>query len=176
MKQTRGAALAWAVPSVALDGVPGGGRRPLSRILMAFLAGVVTAAVALGAFMLGQREPGRPAARPAPPVLITAPEPPLTVTVDASSSTAAAIPTLAPSPQSDRTRDQWLLDNLRSLGYVIINPLVVIHKAHEACRLFQQDKSPEQVNRHMSATTGMNMDDTVQLTSSAMLAYYPNCA
>jgi hypothetical protein len=28
----------------------------------------------------------------------------------------------------------------------------------------------------MSAVTGLNIDDTLQLTSSAMLAYYPNCA
>lgn len=208
MKQATGADLAWAVTHTALDVVPGDGRRPLSKALVAFLAGVAVAAVALGAFMLGRRELERvnkpsaqptstavlpmpadtlprhevltpvitPVAKPAPPALVTAPESPPTATVDVSPPEAAGIPSPALSPQSDRARDQWLLDNLRSLGYVIINPPVVIHKAHEACRLFQQDESPEQVNRQMSAITGMNLDDTVQLTSSAMLAYYPNCA
>jgi hypothetical protein len=208
MKQAKGADLAWAVTHTALDVVPGDGRRPLSKTLVAFLAGVAVAAVALGAFMLGQREPERvnkpptqqtstallpapaaalpshevltsviaPVAKPAPPAPVTAPESLPAVTVDASPPAVAEIPSPAPSPQSDRARDQWLLDNLRSLGYVIINPAIVIHKAHEACRLFQQDESPEQVNQQMSAITGMNLDDTVQLTSSAMLAYYPNCA
>ena len=80
------------------------------------------------------------------------------------------------SPHFDPARDQWLLDNLRSLGYTIINPALVISSAYQACHLFQQGESPEQVNQQMSAKTGLNIDDTVQLTSSAMLAYYPNCA
>jgi hypothetical protein len=208
MRQARDADLAWAVPHAALGVVPGDGWRPLSKPLVAFLAGVAVAAVALGACMLGRREPERvnkPSAQPtstailpmpadarprhevltsviasvatlAPPASVTAPESPPTATVDASPPEVAEIPSPVFYPQPDRARDQWLLDNLRSLGYVIINPPVVIHKAHEACRLFQQDKSAEQVNRQMSAITGMNLDDTVQLTSSAMLAYYPNCA
>jgi hypothetical protein len=77
-------------------------------------------------------------------------------------------------PQFDPARDQWLLNNMRSLGYVIVNPQLVISNAHEACRLFQQGESSEQVNQQMSTRTGANMTDTLQLTSSAMLAY-PNC-
>jgi hypothetical protein len=180
MKQARGADLAWAVTHTALDGVPGDGRRPLSKALVAFLAGVAVATVALGAFMLGRREAERVSRPPAQPTSTAVLPMPADVRprheVLTSVIAPAEVPSLAPSPQSDRARDQWLLDNLRSLGYVIINPPVVIHKAHEACRLFQQDESPEQVNRQMSAITGMNLDDTVQLTSSAMLAYYPNCA
>jgi uncharacterized protein DUF732 len=117
-----------------------------------------------------------PAAEPVPAVPSTASEPPLTVTIEASPAAATEIPPPAPSAQFDRVRDQWLLDNLRSLGYTIINPPLVIHTAYAACLLFQQGESPEQVNQQMSATTGMSMDDTLQLTSSAMLAYYPNCA
>ncbi|MBO0880111.1 MAG: DUF732 domain-containing protein, partial [Mycobacterium sp.] len=79
-------------------------------------------------------------------------------------------------PTVDPGRDQWLLDNLRSLGYSIINPALVINSAYQACHLFQQGESPEQVNQQISATTGLNIDDTLQLTSSAMLAYYPDCA
>jgi hypothetical protein len=98
------------------------------------------------------------------------------VTIEASTLAATEIPRPALLPQFDRVRDRWLLDNLRSLGYTIINPPLVIHNAYEACRLFQLGESPEQVNQQMSAMTSMNMDDTLQLTSSAMLAYYPNCA
>jgi hypothetical protein len=101
-----------------------------------------------------------------------------TVVIEAAppAATEMSPPAPAPSPHFDPARDQWLLDNLRSLGYTIINPALVISSAYQACHLFQQGESPEQVNQQMSATTGLNIDDTLQLTSSAMLAYYPNCA
>jgi hypothetical protein len=178
--ESRGVDLAWSVAHTALDVVPGDGRRPLPKALLAFLvaflAGVAVAAVALVAFMLGQREPERINAPPTQPTSTAAfPTPAAT-----PPSHEALVPVIAsaavPSSQFDRVRDQWLLDNLRSLGYLIINPPLVIHNAHESCRLFEQGESPEQVNQQMSAVTGLNIDDTLQLTSSAMLAYYPNCA
>jgi hypothetical protein len=117
-----------------------------------------------------------PAAKRAPVAPSTAPKPRPTVTIEASPAAATEKPAPAPSSSFDPSRDQWLLGNLRSLGYTIINPSLVISSAYQACRLFQQGESPEQVNQQMSALTGMNIDDTLQLTSSAMLAYYPNCA
>jgi hypothetical protein len=113
---------------------------------------------------------------PVPPSVTSEPRP--TIVIEAAPPAAAEIspPAPVPSPYFDPARDQWLLDNLRSLGYTIINPALVISSAYQACHLFQQGAAPEQVNRQMSATTGLNIDDTLQLTSSAMLAYYPNCA
>lgn len=119
-----------------------------------------------------------PAAKRAPVVPNAAPEPGSPVAIEVSPPAATAIPPAppAPSPRFDPAGDQWLLDNLRSLGYTIINPSRVVSSAYQACRLFQEGESPEQVNQQMSVMTGLNIDDTLQLTSSAMLAYYPNCA
>ena len=63
---------------------------------------------------------------------------------------------------------------MQSLGYTIINPALVIAYAHEACRLLQQGESTDQMNQQMQARMGATTLDTLQLTSSAMLAY-PNC-
>jgi 7-keto-8-aminopelargonate synthetase-like enzyme len=79
-----------------------------------------------------------------------------------------------PAPAFDPSRDQWLLNNMRSLGYTIMNPPLVIANAHEACRLLQQGESTDQMNQQMQARMGASTLDTLQLTSSAMLAY-PNC-
>ena len=43
-----------------------------------------------------------------------------------------------------------------------------------ACRLFGRGETATQVNEQMSAKVGASMADTLQLTSSAILAY-PNC-
>jgi hypothetical protein len=51
----------------------------------------------------------------------------------------------------DASRDQWLLDHLRSLGYPIVNPPLVISNAHQACRLLQQGESTVQMNQQMSS-------------------------
>jgi hypothetical protein len=80
----------------------------------------------------------------------------------------------APVPVFEDSRDQWLLNNLRSLGYTIVDPSLVIANAHQACRLLQQGESTDQMDQQMQARMGANMTDTLQLTSSAMLAY-PNC-
>jgi hypothetical protein len=191
--------LVWATVDAVPDAARGAGLRRLPTTLLAFLAAIAVAGVTLGAFVFGGHEPERfntltpvalspshqvsasvitPAAKRAPVVPNTAPEPGATVTIEALSPAASEIPPSLPalSSQFDRSRDQWLLDNLRSLGYTIINPARVISSAYEACRLFEQGESPEQVNQQMSAVTGLNIDDTLQLTSSAMLAYYPNCA
>jgi uncharacterized protein DUF732 len=180
------------------DAAPGDGRRPVPKTPLAFLAAIAVAGVALGAFVFGGREPQRvntltavaeppshdvlasviaPAAKRAPAVPNVAPEP-ATVTIEAMPPEATEIPPALPAPSSqfDRSRDQWLLDNLRSLGYTIVNPARVISSAYQACHLFEQGEPPAQVNQQMSAMTGLNIDDTLQLTSSAMLAYYPNCA
>jgi hypothetical protein len=193
--QTTAADLAWSVDDNAPDVMPTDGARPLSKALLALLAAVVASAVALGAFMLGLREPDRvsaPAAAPAvatphssqfaaaakpAPTTAPPPKPKPRVRIEASPPVETEVPPPPPPPpppQFDPARDQWLLNNLRSLGYVIINPPLVISNAHEACRLFREGESSEQVNQEMSARMGANMIDTLQLTSSAMLAY-PNC-
>lgn len=74
----------------------------------------------------------------------------------------------------DPAADQRFLDQMRSLGYVIVNQQLILHNAHEACRLLRQGDSPEQVDQEMAARMGTNTADTLQLVSSAMLAY-PDC-
>jgi hypothetical protein len=201
--QTDAVDLAWSLEDTTSDAMLGDGRRPLSAVLLALLAVVAASGAALGAFVVGQHEPERinasrrassappppvappshavpvpvaaPAAKPAPPVPSTVRVAPPTITIDASPPVATEVPPPPPpAPQFDPARDQWLLNNMRSLGYVIVNPQLVISNAHEACRLFQQGKSSEQVNQQMSTRMGANITDTLQLTSSAMLAY-PNC-
>lgn len=122
-----------------------------------------------------------PVAAPRPTVPSTAPVPSPTVTIEASPPVQREVPPPrpaselpAPVPVFDDSRDQWLLNNLRSLGYTILNPALVIANAHEACRLLQQGESTEQMNQQMQARMGASTIDTLQLTSSAMLAY-PNC-
>jgi hypothetical protein len=122
-----------------------------------------------------------PLAAPAP-VSSTAPVPSPTVTIEASPPVQREVPPPpppvpeppAPMPVLDDSRDQWLLNNLRSLGYTIVNAPLVIANAHEACRLLQQGESTDQMNQQMQARMGASTIDTLQLTSSAMLAY-PNC-
>jgi hypothetical protein len=110
---------------------------------------------------------------------------PPTVTVEPAPTTVtvpAPIPTVpsrrrssAAAPREvDTLYDQRFLNQMRSLGYVIVNPQLALRNAHEACGLFRQGESAEQVNQQMSAQMGANMTDTLQLTSSAMLAY-PDC-
>jgi hypothetical protein len=86
----------------------------------------------------------------------------------------APSPPPAPSPAFDPARDQRLLNTLRLFGYTISDPPLVIEYAHQACRLFQQGESTDQVNQQMSAQIGTSMIETLELTSSAMLVY-PNC-
>jgi Protein of unknown function (DUF732) len=120
-----------------------------------------------------------PLAAPAPaPSTTAAPSP--TVRIEASPPVATEVPPpapapkLAPPPVFEDSQDQWLLNNLRSLGYTIINPSLVISNAHEACRLLQQGESTDEMNKEMQARMGTDLTDTLQLTSSAMLAF-PNC-
>lgn len=120
-----------------------------------------------------------PMAAPAPAPTTTAVPTP-TVTIDASPPVETEVPSPPPAPKPlpmpvfEDIHDQWLLNNLRSLGYTIINPALVISNAHEACRLLQQGESTDQMNQQMQERMGASMLDTLQLTSSAMLAY-PNC-
>ena len=119
-----------------------------------------------------------PLAAPKPPAPSTTPA----VTIEASPPVQREVPPPPPpvaapelpAPAFDPSCDQWLLNNMRSLGYTIMNPPLVIAKAHEACRLQQQGESTDQMNQHMQARMGASTLDTLQLTSSAMLAY-PNC-
>jgi hypothetical protein len=120
-----------------------------------------------------------PLAAPTPvPSIPVVPSP--TVRIDASPPVATEVPPPPPAskpppvPLFEDSQDQWLLNNLRSLGYTIVNPALVISNAHGACRLLQQGESTDQMNQQMQARMGASMLDTLQLTSSAMLAY-PNC-
>jgi hypothetical protein len=123
-----------------------------------------------------------PLAAPKPPAPSTTPAPSPTVTIEASPPVQREVPPPPPpvaapelpAPAFDPSRDQWLLNNMRSLGYTIMNPPLVIANAHEACRLLQQGESTDQMNQQMQARMGASTLDTLQLTSSAMLAY-PNC-
>ena len=120
---------------------------------------------------LAAPKPAVPSPTPAPAVTIEA-SPPVQHEIAPPPPPVPEPP--APTPVFDDSRDQWLLNNLRSLGYTIINPPLVIANAHEACRLLQQGESTDQMDRQMQARMGASMLDTLQLTSSAMLAY-PDC-
>jgi hypothetical protein len=111
--------------------------------------------------------------RPAAPPTVTVGAAPTTVTLAAPSMAIAAPRTPAVSaPRGvDPVNDQRFLDKMRSLGYTITDPQLAVRNAHETCRLFQLGESVEQVNRQMSAQMGANMTDTLELTSSAILAY-----
>ncbi len=101
------------------------------------------------------------------PTTVTVPAPAGTIHFPRRSSDAA--------PQAiDPAADQRFLDHMRSLGYVIVNPQLILHNAHEACRLLRQEDSAEQVDQEMAARMGTNTADSLQLVSSAMLAY-PDC-
>lgn len=111
----------------------------------------------------------------APPT-VTVPATPTTVTVRVPVTPTAPTRSLKRVTPSDvdSADDQQFLDRMRSLGYTITNPEVALRNAHETCRLFQMGESAEQVNQQMSARMGASMSDTLQLTSSAVLAY-PDC-
>ncbi len=126
-------------------------------------------------------------ASPAPPTTttVTVQASPTTVTVQAAPTTVTVKVPVTPTaptrslksvtPSSvDSANDQRFLDKMRSLGYTITDPQLALHNAHETCRLFQLGESVEQVNQQMSAKMGASMSDTLQLTSSAILAY-PDC-
>jgi len=105
----------------------------------------------------------------APTVTVGATPP--TVTVGAPATTASRV---AAPHAGEADDDQRFLEHMRSLGYVIFDPEVALSNAHEACRLLRRGESTDQVDQEMSARTGANMTDTVQLVSSAMLDY-PDC-
>ncbi len=104
----------------------------------------------------------------APTVTVEATPP--TVTVEAPATTASRVA----APHAGEADDERFLEQMRSLGYVIVNPQVALGNAHEACRLLRRGESTDQVDQEMSARTGANMTDTLQLVSSAMLVY-PDC-
>ncbi len=117
-------------------------------------------------------------------VTVQAPAPPpktTIVTVQAPAQTTTVRVTSEPPPEanvvpqlSQTVYDQRFLEKMRSLGYTITNESLAVRNAHEACRLFGQGETATQVNEQMSAKVGASMTDTLQLTSSAILAY-PNC-
>jgi hypothetical protein len=116
----------------------------------------------------------------ATPPTVTVKAAPPTITVEAAPTTVTQ-PAPLPAPSTaivpgevDTIYDHRFLDRMRSLGYLILNPPLMLRNAHEACRLFRHGESAEQVNQQMSAEMRTNMTDTLQLTSSAMLAY-PDC-
>src|SRR5262245_53393280 len=119
--QTGDVDLVWATVDPVPDAAPGGGRRPLPKTPLAFVAAIAVAGVALGAFMFGEREPERvstltpvaglpshevpasviaPAAKRAPVVPNTAPAPGPAVTIEALSPTAADIQPSLPALSS----------------------------------------------------------------------------
>jgi hypothetical protein len=111
-------------------------------------------------------------AAPTPTTVVLVVPPPVSTEVPPPPAATPELP--APVPAFEDSRDRWLLNNLRSLGYTIVNPSLVIANAHEACRLLQQGESTDQMDQQMQARMGASTIDTLQLTSSAMLAY-PNC-
>jgi hypothetical protein len=106
--QTGAVNLAWSAADTTPEvDVPADSHRPLSKTLLAFLAGVGVAAVALGAFVLGEREPEivntaptqQTSAAPSPTSSV-APVPPPAVAPQPTSaaSVATPAPTEAPEP------------------------------------------------------------------------------
>ncbi|CPR12388.1 hypothetical protein BN971_03686 [Mycobacterium bohemicum DSM 44277] len=189
-----GPSLAWSLDHDA-DTVLLGRRAWDSRWARAVLGAGCAAAVALLAAVggliamlahRGDRSPA-PAAQPATVVVqtsIVAPAPPVTatVTVQAAPTTVTVKVPVTPTralkavtPSSvDNANDERFLARMRSLGYTVTDKDLILRNAHETCRLFQSGESVEQVNQQMSTQMRASMSDTVQLTSSAILAY-PDC-
>ncbi|WP_407687580.1 DUF732 domain-containing protein [Mycobacterium sp. HUMS_1102779] len=110
----------------------------------------------------------------ATPPTVTVEPAPTTVTVPAPAGPLES-PRSSLAPQAaDPVGDQRFLDHMRALGYVIVNRQLLLDNAHEACRLLRQGDSTDQVDQEMAARMATSTSDTLQLVSSAMLAY-PDC-
>ncbi|MBO0881422.1 MAG: DUF732 domain-containing protein, partial [Mycobacterium sp.] len=153
--------LAWSAADTApYVEAPADGRRPLPKTLLAFLAGVAVAAITLGAFVLGTREPERvntaptppastapspiPSSVPAPPPS-TAPQPSSTTSVPPLPSTPAPEPPApapsaitSPIPTVPRTEstDDTFIARLKADGITFDSRAQALHVAHEVCRQF----------------------------------------
>ena len=110
----------------------------------------------------------------ATPPTVTVEPAPATVTVRVPAGPLAAPRSSLTPPAADPVGDQRFLDHMRALGYVIVNRQLLLDNAHEACRLLRQGDSTDQVNQEMATRMGTSTADTLQLVSSAMLAY-PDC-
>lgn len=125
------------------------------------------------------------AAAPAPP---PAPPPPtstsvsatVTVTATLPPTTAALLPTTngeaAPAHQPlvfTAAEDQAFLDDQRAHGLTIQNPAMVLHTAHDFCRMLVAGESIDQATEQLIAG-GLQPAVAPILTSSAMIIY-PGC-
>lgn len=111
--------------------------------------------------------PKPPAPRPSRPPVPRAPQP------------KQPQPPARPAPSHGQggfsaAGNQRLLQGLRSLGYVIVDPSQVIAEGHHFCRLLQHGASIQGADRQMQTLMGTDTVDTDELDSSAQLAY-PNC-
>ncbi|WP_219066750.1 hypothetical protein [Candidatus Mycobacterium methanotrophicum] len=192
------AKLAWSCEDEAEpDTVPRRSLRPPLRWCMVVTAVLVTGAAAtwFGTVFYHEEKPTPAMAPtlqvPTPPKPSVPPKPPAQAAPPAAPQPSIPVPKApAPALQPNQRQpaappahgqggfsaaeDQWLLQHMRSLGYVILNPSQVIVEAHHYCRLLQQGVSLYDADSQMATLTGTDSIDTGELDSSAMLAY-SNC-
>jgi Protein of unknown function (DUF732) len=125
-----------------------------------------------------------------PPVTVTMrPPPPSTVTLPPSTTTLAAPPpvtvtlppttvTAPPRPITPRhfsdAEDEKMLATLRSWGWEIHNPPVVVDTARTSCLLMHEGHGLQEVVYIIAAETDVSLHDAGQLVSAAAGAY-SNC-
>lgn len=176
--QTGAVDLAWSAADTApYVEAPADGRRPLPKTLLAFLAGVAVAAIALGAFVLGTREPERvntaptppasttpspiPSSAPAPPPS-TAPQPSSTTSIPPLPSTPApepaaptpeppAITTPAPTVPRSESTDDTFIARLEANGITFDDRAQALHVAHEVCRQFALGNTAQDITAAVKA-------------------------
>jgi hypothetical protein len=154
--QTGAADLAWSVADTAPDfEAPVNGRRPLSKTLLAFLAGVGVAAIAMSAFVLGERVPEEVDTAPtstAPlPTPSVAPVSPSGVAPQPTSATSVAPPVPAPAPPvpappaieapspsvpQSVSPDDTFIARLQADGITFSNQAQALRVAREVCLEF----------------------------------------
>jgi type IV secretory pathway VirB10-like protein len=169
--QTSAVNLAWSVGDTAPDvEAYAEGRRPLPRTLLAFLAGVAVAAVALGAFLLGLRQPddddtaptqpistapsptpsaalvSPPSAAPQPPTSSTSVEPPEPTSEPAPLAPEPPAIAAPESPVPDSTSpDDTFIAGLQAEGITFDTPALAVSVAHQVCLQFSLGNSTRDV-------------------------------
>jgi type IV secretory pathway VirB10-like protein len=200
--QTGAVDLAWSAVDTAPDVEAFiDGRRPLPKTLLAFLAGVVVAAVALGAFALGQREPTQENTAPTQPTS-TAPSstpsmalgpPPSATPQPTSTPTSAAPPaptpatappeptptaTAAPSPSAQRpmSPEDTFIAQLQADGITFDSPALAVRAANKVCFEFSLGNSEPDIAAAVKADNPSLSDtraaDFVSLSANAYCPQY----
>jgi hypothetical protein len=200
--QTGAGDLAWSAADTAPDVETfTDGRRPLPKTLLAFLAGIAVAAVALGAFVLGQREPPQvntappqpssTAPSPTPSIALVpppsaAPQPTSTTTsVAPPAPTPATAPpepappaSAAPSPSAQRptSPEDTFIARLQADGITFDSPALAVRAAREVCLEFSLGNSEPDIAAAVKADNPSLSDiratDFVSLSANAYCPQY----